>query len=205
MKLSSLFLGTVALVALLPATSHAALVTITNTVVTPGSYEIDGLLSPDAAATFEFGIAGANPSSSGYIGYAASMSPSPAVNTPYILGTAFVQGAFGSAPSTQQALTFSYPNGASTLNPTELSTAVIIASAFMVNPTHEDITFTNNSPLTAGFQALVNFDRFTQIGSGELLSASPLSAVPLPASLPLFLTAFLGLVGFSYFRKPRVR
>ena len=201
MKKALTLLATVAALAFSATPSQAALVTITNTSVTPGVYEIDGTLASQAAATFEFSVAGANPASATYTGYAATIAPAGVTTMPYSLGTAYTTGSFGSAPSTQSSIGFFYPTGTNSPSPVALGSPLVTATASLIDASHELVTFTNLGSLTAGFQAILDFNRFTQIGSVQLLSVA---SVPLPAGLPLFLAGLVALAGFGFARKARV-
>ena len=60
----------------------------------------------------------------------------------------------------------------------------------------ESLAFNTSGPTTLSFQSLSDGGPF-----GPVVSGVSVSAVPLPAALPFFLTSLLGMFGFKNFRR----
>jgi hypothetical protein len=73
----------------------------------------------------------------------------------------------------------------------------------LIDILHDDVTLTNNNALPAFF-SLQAGDGGQGFDFGELISASQLSPVPLPAALPLFGSGVMVLAGVAWRRKGKV-
>ncbi len=78
------------------------------------------------------------------------------------------------------------------------SRALVFAAANFTDSQHAVMEIVNKSPLTAHFQSII-----LQYGRNSGLITYNVSAVPLPAALPLFGAGLLGLVGIRKSRKGR--
>ncbi|HEU0117741.1 MAG TPA: hypothetical protein VFR09_03830 [Alphaproteobacteria bacterium] len=89
---------------------------------------------------------------------------------------------------------------------TDVLSPILATAGLTIDQKNGTTTIINNSDVAVQFSSFFGIwaDEFSHLGRrNDVLASYVVSAVPLPAALPMFGTAMAGLIAFSMLRKPR--